>query len=322
MIPERMRAAVLTGPRRVEVQHVPTPQPGPTQVLLRIEGCGLCGSNLPPWEGRPWFEYPFAPGAPGHEGWGRVVAVGSEVNDVAVGDRVAALTYNAFAEYDVAEASATVALPPALDGVDVPGEPLACVMNVFRRSDIAAGQHVAILGIGFLGAVLTQLASRAGANVIAISRRGTALDTARAMGAKHVLELEAGDQVVAAVEELTQGALCDRVIEATGYQQPLELAAKLTRVRGRLIIAGFHQDGHRQVDMQLWNWRGIDVINAHERDPAIYIEGMRAAIESMAEGTLTIDPLLTHKVTLDRLDEVFDALEQRPRGFLKGQVAP
>ena len=72
-----------------------------------------------------------------------------------------------------------VPLPAALDGVPFPGEPLGCAINIFRRSDIEAGQTVAIVGIGFLGALLTQLAAHAGARVIAISRRPFALDVAR-----------------------------------------------------------------------------------------------------------------------------------------------
>jgi hypothetical protein len=55
-----------------------------------------------------------------------------------------------------------------------------------------------------------------------------------------------------------------------------DLAGELCAERGRLVIAGYHQDGMRQVNVQLWNWRGIDVINAHERDPQAYVDGMRA----------------------------------------------
>ena len=95
---------------------------------------------------------------------------------------------------------------------------------------------------------------------------------------------EAGDsnpQVLARVsdleKELTGGSFCDRVIEAVGKQWPLDLAGEITRERGRLIIAGYHQDGPRQVNMWLWNWRGLDVINAHERDPKIYMQGRNRA---------------------------------------------
>ncbi|MBA3540008.1 MAG: alcohol dehydrogenase catalytic domain-containing protein, partial [Deltaproteobacteria bacterium] len=107
-MPRHMRAAVLTAPRTCEIREVATPQPGPDQVLIRLEGCGVCGSNLPLWEGRAWFTYPTAPGRPGHEGWGRVVALGTAATGVAIGDRVALLSDCAFAEYDVAAASSVI----------------------------------------------------------------------------------------------------------------------------------------------------------------------------------------------------------------------
>jgi threonine dehydrogenase-like Zn-dependent dehydrogenase len=110
------------------------------------------------------------------------------------------------------------------------------------------------------------------------------------------------------------------VIEAVGKQWPLDLAAELTRERGRLIIAGYHQDGPRQVNMQLWNWRGLDVINAHERDQAVYIQGIRDAVDAVASGRLDPDPLYTHTYPLDRLGEALDATRDRPDGFLKALV--
>ncbi len=86
-------------------------------------------------------------------------------------------------------------------------------------------------------------------------------------------------QIIEQVKQWTEGRFCDVVIEAVGKQWPLDLAAELTRERGRLIIAGYHQDGLRQVNMQMWNWRGLDVINAHEREQRIYIDGMRDAAQ-------------------------------------------
>jgi threonine dehydrogenase-like Zn-dependent dehydrogenase len=72
--------------------------------------------------------------------------------------------------------------------------------------------------------------------------------------------------------------------------------------------------------MQLWNWRGIDVINAHERDPAVYLDGMRAAVEAVASGALEPRSLYTHRAELGRINEIFAALGDRPDGYLKGQV--
>lgn len=315
-----MRAARLAGPGEIAMDEVSIPQPGPGQVRIRMEGCGVCASNLTPWGGAEWMTYPTDPGALGHEGWGVVDAVGEGVTEFAPGDRVAALSYNAYAEYDLADASATVKLPASLDGQPFPGEPLGCAMNIFRRSDIQPGQTVAIVGIGFLGALLTRLAKDAGARVIAISRRPFSLDIARDMGADETLAMDDHWAIIERVKALTGGVLADRVIEAVGKQWPLDLAAEITKERGRLVIAGYHQDGPRQVNMQMWNWRGLDVINAHERDPAVYIEGIRMAVDAVASGRLDPTPLYTHSYALDELDQALNDTRDRPDGFLKALV--
>jgi threonine dehydrogenase-like Zn-dependent dehydrogenase len=315
-----MRAAVLTGPGQIRIAEVARPEPGPGQVRLHLEGCGVCASNLTPWAGPEWMQYPTEPGSLGHEAWGVVDAIGEGVEGLSMGDRGAALSYKSYAEYDLADADAVVPLPEALAGQPFPGEPLGCAMNIFHRSDIQAGQTVAIVGIGFLGALLTKLASGAGARVIAISRRPFSLDLARSMGAAEAIPMEDHHAIIERVKELTDGAFCDRVIEAVGKQWPLDLAGELTRERGKLIVAGYHQDGPRQVNMWLWNWRGIDVINAHERDPKIYMKGIREAVDAIAGGRLDPSALYTHTYPLDRLDEALNATRDRPDGFLKALV--
>ena len=315
-----MRAAVLEGPGRVSVKEVERPEPRPGQVRVRLEGCGVCASNLTPWEGPQWMTFPTEPGALGHEGWGIVDAVGEGVEGVAAGDRVAALSFKAYGEYDLADAKAVVKLPDSLAGQPFPGEPLGCALNIFRRSDIRAGQTVAIVGIGFLGAILTRLATDAGANVIAISRRPFSLDLARRFGAAETIPMDDHWRIIERVKALTGGAYCDRVIEAVGKQWPLDLAGELVREGGKLIVAGYHQDGPRQVNMQMWNWKGIDVVNAHERDPEAAMQGIRDAVEAVATGRLDPSPLYTHSYSLDRLGDALDATRDRPDGFLKALV--
>ncbi len=313
-----MRVGIVGAPQTVRLDRRDVPEPGEGEVRVRLEGCGVCGSNLPVWQGRPWFEYPQQAGAPGHEGWGVIDALGTGVTGLARGARVAALSYRAFAEYDLAAAGQVVAIPAGLAAQPVPGEPLGCAVNVFRRAGIQAGQTVAIIGIGFLGALLTQLASHAGARVIAISRRSSALEIARTCGAAEAVLL--ADRTADQVERLTGGRWCDRVVEAVGLQGPLDLAGRITRERGRLIIAGYHQDGLRQVDVGLWNWRGLDVINAHERDPDIYVAGIRQALDWMSEGVLDPAPLYTHRFPLEDLANAFRIAAERPAGFLKALV--
>jgi len=314
------RAAIITEPQHVEIKEVAMPTPEAGQVRLQLEGCGLCASNIPVWEGREWFTYPIEAGNPGHEGWGVVDAVGEGVTDLAVGDRAAALSYHAYAEYDIADADKVVKLPAALANQPFPGEPLGCAMNIFRRSNVEAGQTVAILGIGFLGALLVQLAKHAGARVIAVSQRDYSLDIAKQCGADEVVKMDDHYQIIEKVKTLTDGKFCERVIECTGKEWPLNLAGELTAERGRLIIAGFHQDGMRQVNIQLWNWRGLDVINAHERDAQEYVRGIRDAVDAVTQGVLKPSLLYTHSYPLSDLKQAFSDLTGRPDGFMKALI--
>ncbi|MBV8356418.1 MAG: zinc-binding dehydrogenase [Deltaproteobacteria bacterium] len=314
-----MRAASIVAPRNMRVGDTLLPLPEPHQVRIRLEGCGVCASSLPLWEGRPWFRYPIEPGAPGHEGWGRIDAQGSAVSGISF-DRVAVLSYKAFAEFDVADARSVVPLPDGLHDQLFPGEALGCAMNVFARSEIRSQDTVGIVGIGFLGAVLAQLCTRTGARVIALSRRQFALETAKRCGACDVIPVADRDRAISRVADLTGGKLCDRVIEAAGLQQTLDLASAIVSERGRLIIAGFHQDGPRQVDLQLWNWRGIDVVNAHERDRDIRIEGMRNAVDAVIDGRVDLSKLGLYAFPIEHLDEAFSTCARRPDGFLKAVI--
>ena len=315
-----MRACVLEAPGRVRVEARPLPEPGPGEVRIRLAGSGVCHSNLPVWEGREWFTYPLAPGAPGHEGWGVVDAVGAGVTAPRPGARVAALSQAAYATHDVAAAEQVVEIPAALGDGPFLGEPLGCAMNIFARMHVEPGQDVAVVGVGFLGALLCRLAANAGARVVAVSRRPFSLDVARQFGAHELVPMDDHHRVIDRVKALTGGKFCERVVECTGMQWPLDLSGELTAERGRLAIAGFHQDGPRQVNMFLWNWRGLDVVNAHERDPRVYVDGMRRAAEAVASGAIDPAPLYTHRYPLDQLGDELEATRLRPDGFLKALV--
>jgi threonine dehydrogenase-like Zn-dependent dehydrogenase len=318
-----MRAAVVAAPGRAELRQVPVPEPGAREIVVRLEGCGVCGSNGPVWEGREWFRYPLPPGAPGHEGWGRVAAVGRDVRGLREGDRVAGLFAAAFADYDRCDAAHAIALPPALDALAFPGEPLACAVNAFRRARVRPGDTVAVVGVGFLGAVVARMAAAAGARVIAFARRPWALALARRLGAAEAIPL--GDGPAAALERARAalcGARCDVAVEAVGLQEPLDLAADLLGEGGRLVIAGFHQDGRRSIDLCAWNWKALELVNAHFRDPAVQVAGLRAALDAAESGLLDVSALVTHSFPLDRLGDAFAAMQARPDGFLKGIVTP
>lgn len=315
------RAARFRGAGDIALETVFLRSPATGEACVRLEGCGVCGSNLPVWQGRPWFNYPLEAGTPGHEGWGVIEALGEGMQGFSVGERVALLSGHAYADHDFAPAAALVKLPPQFAGKPFPGEPLACAVNIFRRSDIHAGQHVAIVGIGFLGAAVTALATGVGANVVALSRRSFALSMAEELGARAGLPLADPRRAVQQARQLVaphEGY--ERVIECVGSQEALDVASQLAGTRARLVIAGYHQDGDRRVNLQDWNWRGLDVINAHERDPAQYRQGMEEAIELILAGEWDPWPLFTHQFPLQEISGAFDSLQARPDGFLKALV--
>lgn len=318
-------AAVLAAPGRFELESIRMPDCATDQVLVRVRGCGVCASSLPVWEGREWFEYPMEAGAPGHEGWGEIVKIGSSVSCgksgvLKPGQRVAFLGGPAYSRYAAVPATDVVALPQELDDMPFPGEAIGCAMNIFRRADVQAGQHVAVIGAGFLGLLLVQLAHKAGATVYALSRRESARKLAEACGASVTFDTEDWWGNAQKVVDLTGGKGCERVIEVTGLQFALDTATEMVAEYGKLVIAGYHQDGLREINMQKWNWKAIDVINAHERDPERYIEGIQAAVVATVDGRIRPQDLLTHDFDVGELDKAFTKMVERPDGFVKGWV--
>jgi threonine dehydrogenase-like Zn-dependent dehydrogenase len=176
---------------------------------------------------------------------------------------------------------------------------------------------VAVIGIGFLGALLTRLAVNAGAHVLAVSRRPFSLRIARNCGAHETLPLGDPEGTARAARAQTSDRGFDVVIEVAGVQSTLDLATRLTRESGRLVIAGYHQDGLRLVDLQTWNWRGLEIVNAHERAEDAYLRGMRDAIDAILVGAIDPFPLFTHVYPLHRIGEAFETMVARPDGFVK-----
>jgi threonine dehydrogenase-like Zn-dependent dehydrogenase len=315
-----MIAAVLDKPKTFTLYQTPVPNIQDGEIKIRVEGCGICASSIPVWEGREWFQYPLEPGSPGHEGWGIVEAAGDKIQNINVGDRVAFLSYHAYAEYDVAKEGSFVKLPQQLGNIPFPGEPLGCAINIFNRSDISKGDTVAIIGIGFLGALLCQLARQKGAKVIAISRREYSLDFAKKYGADEVIPLTSTWEVANKVGEITGGAFCNRVIEATGKQEAIDIATEIIGEYGKLIIAGYHQDGLRSVNMQKWNWKAIDVINAHERNASKYSTGMQSAVDAVLNGIIDPQLLYTDILSARCHFKRFELTKKRPEGFMKALI--
>lgn len=313
-----MLAARLSAPRQVAVQAVAVPTPGPHEVLLRVLACGVCGSDLNAWTGVPGVELPLAPGAPGHEVWGEVAAVGTAVEKLRPGDRVAGLLRTGgYAQYALAAEAEVVGLSDSARDTLLLGEPLACAANVVGRCGWQPGERLAIVGYGYLAALVARLLfPRGGGGWVAVSRRPKSRALALAHGAAAAYGF---DEVPP-----DQWDSFRVVVEAAGVQQTLDYATWLTAYRGRLVIAGYHADGPRTVNLQAWNWKGLDVVNAHERQPEAYVRGLREGLQVVQAYDLArdLEGLVSHRWPLAEVGAALATAERRPPEYVKGVVLP
>lgn len=315
-----MLTSIIESPRKIVIRDISLPDIGDEEVLIKLEGTGLCSSNLPVWEGREWFNYPFEPGAPGHEGYGTVESAGSRVQNIKKGDKVAFISYNAYAQYDKTHYLNVTKLPESLQKVPFPGEPVACAVNIFKRSEIFPGQKVVVIGGGFMGCLLIQLLKNEGATVIAVARRKTSIEYSEKAGADIIVKYSDVWQTARELNNILTDQGATRIIEVTGLQEALDIATEVISVRGLLVIAGYHQNGLRNINMQKWNWKGIDVINAHERDQNVYNEGLKEAVLLSDKQILKPFEFITHQFDLKRINNAFETLSNRPEGFLKAVI--
>lgn len=307
----KMRAALLVAPRTVELIESAVPTLSADEALVRVRACGVCGSDQNAWRGVEGTSYPLPPGAPGHEIDGEVVSLGDRGGVLSIGGRVTGLAQNGYAEMVVARADELLAVPDHVGKAPLLGEPLACAANIVRRAGTAP--RVAIVGFGYLAALVAQLGPE-NVSWVAISQREESRTLALRLGAEAAYGLD--DVPASAWESFPL------VIEAAGTQRTLDLATWLVATRGRLVIAGYHADGPRTVDVRTWNWKGIDVVNAHERAPEAYLRGLREGLAILDQRRIDLAPLVTHRFPLERLADALGAAERRPPGFVKAVVVP
>lgn len=314
-----MKAAALVSPGEVKVFDIPRPKARPRELLVKVEACGLCSSEL-----GMWVNPQFAPEEPiffGHEASGIVMETGEGAERFQIGDRVTLYTdRGGYAEYIAVPEAWAVKISDNIPFECALGEPIGCAMNGTLRAGVEVGDTVALIGVGFMGGLIMQgLRLKGASRIIAVDTREESFKLAELLGADVVIDASkenAAERIIA----LTGGKGADVVVECTGYQAALDTATHAVRIRGRLVIFGYHQGGSRTIDVQTWNWKGLDVINAHERDPDAYMRGIRLGIQLLELGHLRMEPLLSHYYSIDDIQTAFQTAKQKPQGFLKAVI--
>lgn len=314
--------------RTSRVEEVPTPSPGAGQVLVEILASGVCTSDLTPWREGPAVG--AEPIALGHEIAGRVVATGPGASRWRVGEIVTGLGGPGFATHAVLDADLLLPVPAGVEPAHAIGEPIATLEEAISRTPILPGSRVAVVGLGFMGLGLLQLArTRAPRAIIAVDPNAEARERALALGAHVALHPDEVEGFVAGPTSDSgssgdAGAAdprADVVLEATGVTPGLATASPLVRPFGTLCVVGYHHAGTAPFDMELW-YKGATVVNGFCPDHPRVMRAMSAALDHVASRRFTSAPLITHRFGLRDVDTAYSLMADRAPGFVKAVIEP
>ena len=336
-----MRAAVLDGAGRIAPATWARPAAGPGELLLRLRGCGLCGSDIAKIVESPTR----APAVLGHEVVGDVVEAGGGVQGFVAGDRVVAahhvpcarchycrrgsesmcrefklsnLDPGGFAEYVRVPAPnvrhATFRIPDHLTDEEASFvEPLACCLRAVERARVEPGDTAVVIGLGSIGCLFTQLLKRAGAVVIGVDPVAERAALARARGADLTGE---ATSVASAVRELSDGRGADLVMVTAGGAEVLPWAVAALRDGGAVHYFAGGPGDTLPLPLTTLYHRELTMTSTYSSSPAT----LARAFWLLAAGKVEADGLITHRVPLERLAEGVELM--RRRQALKVYVTP
>ncbi|HBY92452.1 MAG: zinc-binding dehydrogenase [Ardenticatenaceae bacterium] len=340
-----MKAALFHGPHQpLTVEDVPTPAPGPGEILVRVAACGVCHTDLHYIDhGTPTFKKP--PLILGHEVAGTVAALGPGADGFREGDRVllpAVLTCGqcamcrtgrenicdrmvmpgnnidgGYAEYMVAPAKDAFALPeeiPLVEGAIIADAITTPYHAVVHRGRVAPGDWVVVVGCGGIGLNLVQIAAALGARVIAIDVVDEKLTWAKRLGADTTLNPRQVDRLDKAVRRLT-GRGADIAFEAIGKAATQEQAFNCLRAGGRLVLVGYSPES-MSLNAGRVMYREMEVVGSLGCRPVDYPR----VIEMARRGQIKVVEMVTHKFPLEEINQAFDTL--RGGSALRAVVTP
>lgn len=313
-----MKGYRMAGQQKFELTELPMPVIQEDEVLVRILVCGVCASEYHSWESGNEIGKIF-----GHEGVGIVEMVGAKVTQFQPGDRVTGMMFQVFAEYAKVPAAHIVKVPEGLTDEEAVGEPLACLMSGVLRTPLNPGDSFAIVGTGYMGLGFMQMMRAKGAaKIIAVDVREEGLENARRFGADegYLTTQVPAEYIVDAWDDGIFDRGIPTVAEASGSQPGLTLAGNMTAVHGNLSVVGYHQGGPRTIDMQLWNWKAITVVNAHERRMNACAKFIESSLNLVKKGLIDTKSMATHLYGFDELNRAYYELKHKPEGYIKGIV--
>ncbi len=316
-----MKILHVTAPGEAVVLDVPTPEPGPGQVLMRVEAVTTCPQwdlhlkqNEPMFVGHA-FRYPYTPGQPGHEATGVIAAVGPGVTGFAEGDRVSAWrdpghsVPGAYAQYVVLDARNVIHVPAELSPrATAPVELAMCVgasFLVIKQMDAVRGRRFGVMGLGPAGLIAVQMARAEGAaEVIGFDFVAPRRDLARSIGASAAYDprQDLAEQFPARPD----APALDSGIDCVGAKASVEFM--MDRTADVVALFGVQREAYTFAPRHWFGKRGglrLCGYPGHSHEAAEYAVGL------ITRGALDLAPLTTHELPLERYMEGIALLEQQ-----------
>ncbi len=348
----KMKAAVLYGWNDLRYGDFDIPEVGPDEVLCRVRGCGICGTDPHIMKGD--FKGVFPPQFPfimGHEWYGEVATAGSKVREVTIGQRVIGevqkgcgscarclegryhLCMNAldpgkgyrlyghnfqgaYAEYIAVNATNLHPMPDHIGMEEgVSAQNVAIGIHTVRRGSVDLGDEVVVIGLGLYGLIVVQLAKIAGAARVIVVGRGYRLETAKKMGADELVDRTAGN-VVDRVKELTKGG-ADVAFECAGAPEAVQLALDCVRRGGRVVVGGLSGKKVPELDTDRMCLDELEVVGSRGGPNAL-----PEAIKLMASGRINVKPLVTHQLPLSEVDKGMHIFTNRLENVIRVALIP
>ena len=331
-----MLAALLYGQEDLRLEQVPDPTPEAGEVVIQVEAATTCGTDLKVWRRGGHAKMLTPPTLFGHEGAGRIVAVGAGVTNWRVGDRVVAnnsapcmkcffcqrqeyslcphLTWNngTFAEYlkipaPIVEHNLLLVpkhLPLVLAAMT---EPLACVLHGISRSGVKPHDKVVVLGDGAIGLMFVAVLAKY-TEVILWGGNNQRLEIGERFGAAKTFNYHQVTDIANTVRELTAGWGADVVIEATGVPSVWETAIACGRPGATInLFGGCPRDTTISVNTEQLHYSELTLKGVFHNTP----EYVKAALSLIASGTIPFDLLISEHRPLQDLEQVFMDMKAR-----------
>jgi len=325
----QMEAAIYRGPRQIEVERVEVPEIGENEVLVKVEACGICGSDLHTyregWRPELTVRQTKRGGIPGHELSGTIAAKGGAVEGFEIGDRICGVGMGGMAEYvPLLVTPFTVRKIPDSVGFDVAAtmEPLANSIRIALTGEPDAGANVVVFGMGIIGLGVLQAFKALGVelgSLIAVDLSPVRLAMAKELGAQHVLNARECN-VLEQVREICGVAggffgespavdiICDCVGHIKGMQGPpvLQQAVDMARSHlGRIVCFGLFEEDVR-LDLNGLVLKQLRILGSLGFTP----EDVSTAVDWLATRRVERAALISHAYPLDRVAAAFEAQEK------------